>query len=121
MNGWYNLFCGENVEKNVQEKFTFWYYVKSIHIRSYSGQHFSRIRTKYGEILRISPYSARMRENVGKMRTRITPNRRFLHSVVTWYSSSTRKKMLEKYKTYCKLQWRIQNPDKHLRWTVLQK
>ena len=35
---------------------------------------FSRIRTEYGEILRISPYPVRMRENVGKMRTRITPN-----------------------------------------------
>ena len=35
---------------------------------------FSRIWTEYGEILRISLYSVRMRENVGKMRTRITPN-----------------------------------------------
>ena len=35
---------------------------------------FSRIRTDYGEILRISPYSVRMRQNVGKMGTRITPN-----------------------------------------------
>ena len=31
---------------------------------------FSRIRTEYG----VSPYSVRMRENAGKMRTRITPN-----------------------------------------------
>ena len=35
---------------------------------------FNRIRTAYGEILRISPYSVQMWENVGKMRTRITPN-----------------------------------------------
>ena len=35
---------------------------------------FSLIRTKYGEILCISPYSVRMRENAGKMLTRITPN-----------------------------------------------
>ena len=35
---------------------------------------FSRIRTEYGEILRISPYLVRMWENAGKMRTRITPN-----------------------------------------------
>ena len=35
---------------------------------------FSHIRTEYGEILRISPYSVRMQENAGKMRTRITPN-----------------------------------------------
>ena len=33
---------------------------------------FSRIWTEYGEI--ISPYSVRMRENEGKMRTRITTN-----------------------------------------------
>ena len=33
---------------------------------------FSHIRTEYGEILRIFPYSVRMRENVGKMWTRIT-------------------------------------------------
>ena len=35
---------------------------------------FSRIRTEYGEILRISSYSVRMQENAGKMRTKITPN-----------------------------------------------
>ena len=35
---------------------------------------FSHIRTEYGEILRISPYSVRMRENAGKMQKRITPN-----------------------------------------------
>ena len=37
--------------------------VKSVRIRSYSGPHFSRlcrIRTEYGEILRISLYSVRM-------------------------------------------------------------
>ena len=33
---------------------------------------FSCIRTEYGEII-ISPYSVRMLENAGKMRTRITP------------------------------------------------
>ena len=33
----------------------------------------ARIRS-YTELLRISPYSVQMRENVGKMRTRITPN-----------------------------------------------
>ena len=35
---------------------------------------FARIWTEHGEILRISPYSVQMRENLGKMRTRITPN-----------------------------------------------
>ena len=35
---------------------------------------FSRIQTKYGAILRMSPYSVRMQENGEKMRTRIIPN-----------------------------------------------
>ena len=35
---------------------------------------FSRIWTEYGEIRSISPYSVRMRQNVWKMGTRITPN-----------------------------------------------
>ena len=34
---------------------------------------FPHIRSEYGEIS-ISPYSVPMRENVGKMWTRITPN-----------------------------------------------
>ena len=37
--------------------------VKSVQIRSYFWSVFSRIRTEYGEILRISPYSVQMREN----------------------------------------------------------
>ena len=37
--------------------------VKSVGIRSYSGPHFPRIWTEYEEILRISSYSGRMREN----------------------------------------------------------
>ena len=50
---------------------------KKWRIRSYSGPHFSassRIRNEYGEIRSISPYSVQMRENAGKMPTRITPN-----------------------------------------------
>ena len=43
---------------------------------------FSFIRTEYGEILRIYPYSVRMRENVGKMRTRITPNMDTFYAVI---------------------------------------
>ena len=42
---------------------------------------FSRIRTEYGEILRISPYSVLMRENAGKVRTRITPNTETFYTV----------------------------------------
>ena len=38
---------------------------------------FSRIRTEYGEILRITRYSVRMWE----MRTRITPNTNTFHAV----------------------------------------
>ena len=53
------------------------YCVKSVHIRTYSGLHFSRIWTEYGEIRSISPYSVQMRENVGKMRIRVTPNTEF--------------------------------------------
>ena len=49
---------------------------------------FSRIRTKYGEILCISPYSVRMWENEGKMRTRITPN------TETFYAGIAFKKMV---------------------------
>ena len=36
---------------------------------------FSRIRTEYGEIRSISPYSVQMRKTAGKMRTRITLNK----------------------------------------------
>ena len=37
--------------------------VKSVRIWSFSWSVFSRIRTEYGETLRISTYSVRMREN----------------------------------------------------------
>ena len=37
--------------------------LKCVQIRSLFWSLFSRIRTEYGEILRISPYSVRMREN----------------------------------------------------------
>ena len=37
--------------------------VKSVRILSFFWSTFSRIQTEYGEILRISPYSVRMREN----------------------------------------------------------
>ena len=48
--------------------------VKSVCIWSYSGPHFSCIRTEWGKIRSISSYSVRMRENAGKMRTRVTAN-----------------------------------------------
>ena len=46
--------------------------VKSVRIRSYSGPNFpefSRIRTEYGEILSIPPYSS----ECGKMREKFGP------------------------------------------------
>ena len=51
--------------------------VKYVRFGSYSGPHFSRIFSHSDwilEILRISLYSVRMRENAWKIRTRITPN-----------------------------------------------
>ena len=44
---------------------------------------FSRIRTEYGEILRISPYSDRMRENTD----RITPNKDTFYAVTRFNQS----------------------------------
>ena len=46
--------------------------VKRIRIRSYSGRHFFRIFPHLDWIRRDTP--VRMRENLGKMQTRITPN-----------------------------------------------
>ena len=57
-----------------------WQGVKKALIRSFFWSVFSRIRIEYGEILRVSPHSVRMRENEGRMRTRITPN------TVTFYA-----------------------------------
>ena len=71
-----------------------WHYVKTVRIRSYSGQHFSRIFPHSDWIRRgISPCSVRMRENVGKMLTRITPNTDSFYAVwpikVTPFHSKT--------------------------------
>ena len=46
-----------------QRALIFLHCVKSAQIRSFFWSVFSRIRTEYGEILRISPYSVRMWEN----------------------------------------------------------
>ena len=45
--------------------------VKCVQIRSFFWSIFSRIRTVYGEILRISPYSVRIRENTDQKKLRI--------------------------------------------------
>ena len=49
----------------------------------------SRIRTDYGEILCISPYS--VRENAGKIRSRITPNTDTFYAVVLALSTTSGK------------------------------
>ena len=54
--------------------------VKSVCIRSHSGPHFSCIFS-HSEWMSIYPYSVQMRENAGKMRTRITPNTDSFHAV----------------------------------------
>ena len=48
--------------------------VKRVRIRSYSGPHFFRIFPHSDWIRRDTTYSVPMRENPGKMLTRITPN-----------------------------------------------
>ena len=45
--------------------------VKSIQIQSFFWSVFSCIRTEYGEILRISPYSVRMPKNTDQKKLRI--------------------------------------------------
>ena len=47
------------------------HFVKSVQVRSFFWPVFSRIRTEYGEILRIYPYSVRMRENTDHKKLRI--------------------------------------------------
>ena len=44
---------------------------------------FSLIRTEYGEILRMSPCSVRMRKNAGKMWTRRTSNMDTFYAVIS--------------------------------------
>ena len=67
------------------------HYVKSVQIQNYFWSVFSHIRTEYGEILRMSPYSVRMRENLGRMQTRITPNTDTFYAVsyISYRDSST--------------------------------
>ena len=49
------------------------HYVKWVQIRSFFSSVFSGIRTKYGEIRSISPYSVRMQENTDQKKLRIWP------------------------------------------------
>ena len=67
-----------------------WHYVKSARIRSYSGPDFSRFFPHLNWIRR--DYSVRIRENAGKMRTRITPNTDSFHA--GWVKENTVKKYI---------------------------
>ena len=51
--------------------FSFMYCVKNAQIPSFFWSVFSRIRTEYGEIFRISPYSVQMQENIDRKKLRI--------------------------------------------------
>ena len=64
----YYLFVVESLRKKCPYSELFW-------------PAFSRIRTENGKILRISPNLVQMRENAGKMRTRITPTRDLFYAV----------------------------------------
>ena len=55
--------------------------VKSVQIRSFFWSVFSRTRAKYGDLLRKSPYSARVRESKDQKKLRIwTLSRSGIHS-----------------------------------------
>ena len=44
--------------------------VKCVRIRDFSGPFFSRSQTEFGVMLRISPYSVRMRENTDQVNSK---------------------------------------------------
>ena len=56
---------------DIQSSYKDLHCIKKVRIRSFSDPHFSRI---FSHSDRISPYSVQMRENQGKVRTRITLN-----------------------------------------------
>ena len=62
----FNLAAGD-----VKQEFDNSHCVKSVKVRSFSWSVFSRIRTEYGKILRISSYSVRIRENTDQKKLRI--------------------------------------------------
>ena len=65
--------------------------VKNVQIRSFFWHVFSRIWTEYGEILRIAPYSIRMRENTDQKSSLF---RQFSRSVIYQDPRSMRKFLL---------------------------
>ena len=61
---WTNTWANSNLQYHI-------HCVKRVQMRSFFWSVFSRVRTEYGEILRISPYSVRMRENTDQKKLRI--------------------------------------------------
>ena len=75
------VFKAKNDGESVSSHFRSLHCVRRVRIRSFSGPHFSRI-FPHSDWIR-SPYSVRMRENLGKMRTRLTPNMDSLYAVLS--------------------------------------
>ena len=73
------------------------HYVKSIQIWSFFWSVFSRIRTEYGEIRIISPYSVWMRENTDQKKLCIWT---LFHAVDSWDICDTSARNLPKI-TFC--------------------
>ena len=66
----------EFLQRNLLYSYTDWngwrfHCAKCVQTRSFFWSVFSRIRTQYGEILRISPYSVQMRQNTDQKKLRI--------------------------------------------------
>ena len=77
---------------------------------------FSCICTEYGEILSMSPYSARLRENTNQKNSKYG---HFSHSVENLDSIFQKKKKKKMKKRNA--QRHTQNPVEHLRWNFLRK
>ena len=77
--------------------------LKSAQIRSFFWILFSRIRTEYGDIRSMSPYSVRMREKLEKTRTRITPNTDSFYAIYFLKESVFFLGIIAKTHFYCKV------------------
>ena len=71
--------------------------MKIVQIRNFFWSVFSHIRTEYGEILRISPYSAQMQENTNLKKLRIWT----LFTQWLWKNTERRSQKLY-YEVFCK-------------------
>ena len=68
--------------------------MKSVKIRSFFWSVFSRIRTEYGEVLRISPYSVRMREKTDQKKFHIWALFTQYHSISSAFRREKKKSNL---------------------------